>query len=83
MSEKKEYNYESARTAIRQLSGQPGDGQDELLQWLDELESREARDRAYTERLAAENERLKRELVKMRAAQAGIMSSRLKDALRE
>ncbi|WP_147433443.1 hypothetical protein [Paenibacillus ginsengarvi] len=83
MSEKKEYNYESARTVIQQLSEHAGDGCGELLQWIDELESREAGDRAYTERLAAENERLKRELVKLRAAQAGIMSSRLKDALRE
>ncbi|MEF3303267.1 hypothetical protein [Paenibacillus sp. GYB003] len=56
---------------------------DDLLEWIDETERREARQRESVDRLLAENERLRRELGKLRTSRLDPMSSRLKDALRE
>lgn len=83
MSEEKRYDFETARAALRQLPETADRTRDELLRWIDVTESRVLAEQANVRLLLAENERLKRELGKLRLAQAGVMSSRLKDALRE
>jgi predicted RNase H-like nuclease (RuvC/YqgF family) len=57
-------------------SRQLGDG-------IERLQEENRQLRADCERLQAENERLRKELSRLRAAQAGAMSTRLRDALRE
>jgi cell division protein FtsB len=76
-------DYETIRAVLRQLPEDRGQAREELLRLVDGLERREAAERENAERLQAENERLKLEMRKLRTAQAGVMSSRLRDALRE
>lgn len=78
-----ETDYEAIREALRRLLQEAGREGSGLLQFVDEAERREAADRERTAQLMAENERLKQEVRKLRVAQAGTMSSRLRDALRE
>jgi cell division protein FtsB len=76
-------DYETIRTVLRQQLPDTSLVREELMRLVDEAERREAAEREKSERLHAENERLKQELRKLRTAQAGAMSSRLRDALRE
>lgn len=78
-----ETDYEAIRQALRQLLREAGREGADLPQWVDEAERRETAAREQTALLLAENERLKQEVRKLRIAQAGTMSSRLRDALRE
>lgn len=54
-----------------------------LTDEIERLQAENRQLRAGCERLQAENERLRKELGRLRAAQAGAMSTRLRDALRE
>jgi len=76
-------DYKAIREALRRLLQEAGREGGELLQFVDEAERREADNRDKTALLLAENERLRQEVRKLRVAQAGTMSSRLRDALRE
>lgn len=76
-------DYETMRAALRGLPEDRDRVREELLRLVDGLERREAAGRENAERLQAENERLKLDMRKLRTAQAGVMSSRLRDALRE
>lgn len=74
---------DTMRAALRELFQDAGYVREEMLQWVDEVERRSASERDIVARLKAENDRLKQDVRKLRIAQAGVMSSRLKDALRE
>ncbi|GAA3411420.1 hypothetical protein ACFFNY_20025 [Paenibacillus hodogayensis] len=81
MNETGNTDYEALRSLAQELETERLRG--ELLRLADGLERREAAGRENAERLQAEIERLKLELRKLRMAQADVMSSRLRDALRE
>ena len=83
MTDEQKRDFETIRMVLRQLPQEAREGQEKLLRWVDELEGEELSQRESFRLLLAENERLKQEIRKLRLAQSGIMSSRLKDALRE
>ncbi|TNJ60314.1 hypothetical protein FE784_36220 [Paenibacillus hemerocallicola] len=83
MNDSSHNDYDTIRAVLRRLPEDRDGEREELLRLVDGLERREAAERENAERLQAENDRLKLDMRKLRTAQAGVMSSRLRDALRE